>query len=69
MEGRIDSLLELSQKTDKPIIAVWPGGGLNGDLPRRLLENHIPVFRSFRSCLKGVKALIEYSRFIKERIS
>jgi acyl-CoA synthetase (NDP forming) len=69
MEGRIESIVALSEKIDKPIITVWPGGSLSGDLPRRLLEKRIPVFRSFRSCLKGVKALIQYSTFIKERAS
>jgi acetyltransferase len=64
MEYRVNKIIELSKGTDKPIIILWPGSDIGGDLARRLTDHRVPVFRTFRSCLKGTKALIRYSQFL-----
>ena len=69
MEYRVNKIIEVSRRTDKPIIILWPGSDIGGDLARRLTENRVPVFRTFRSCLKSVKALIHYSQFLNRRAS
>lgn len=64
LKYRIDRLITLSKSTHKPILVLWPGADIGGDLARNMLKAKIPVFGSLHSCLRGVKALIEYSRNI-----
>lgn len=67
LEYRVDKVIEVSKQTDKPIVILWPGSDIQGDLAYRLVENRIPVFRTFRSCLKAVKALVRYTRVLEQR--
>jgi acetyltransferase len=65
-EYRVDSILKLSRQTDKPIIVLWVGSNIGGESARKLLRADIPVFRTVRTCLMGIKSWIQYNRFIKQ---
>jgi acyl-CoA synthetase (NDP forming) len=66
MEYRVDSVIELSRQTEKPILVLWMGSNIGGDSARRLLRADIPVFRTVRTCLRGIQAWIQYSKFMRQ---
>jgi acetate---CoA ligase (ADP-forming) len=66
MEYRVDSVIEFSKQTEKPILVLWMGSNIGGDSARKLLRANIPVFRTVRTCLRGVQAWIQYSKFVRQ---
>lgn len=63
------NIIELSKTTDKPIVVLWIGRKKKESLTGRecgfdLLEkNGIPVFDKPLTCLRAIKALIDWTRF------
>jgi len=47
----------------KPVLAVWGSPKIDDDAFRILVEGRVPIFRSFRNCVKSLKAYLEYYRF------
>ena len=66
-------IIELSKTTDKPIVVLWIGRkkkeGLTGrESGFELLErNGIPVFEKPLTCLRAIKALINWNSFLATR--
>jgi acyl-CoA synthetase (NDP forming) len=67
LEYRVESVIELARQTEKPIVVLWVGSNIGGDSARKLLHANIPVFRTVRSCLRGVQAWIQYSKFVRKQ--
>jgi acetyltransferase len=66
-------LIELSKTTDKPIVVLWVGrkkkegiSGLESGF-EKLEQNGIPVFEKPLTCLRAIKALIDWNRFCASR--
>lgn len=57
-------MIEVSKKTDKPLVALWTGGRTtksSGDPPYKILHNsRIPLFNNPRRCMNALKALNWY---------
>jgi acetate---CoA ligase (ADP-forming) len=47
----------------KPVIVVWGSPKIDETAFRILVEGRVPMFRSFRNCVKGLKAYLGYHRF------
>jgi acyl-CoA synthetase (NDP forming) len=47
----------------KPIVVVWGSPKLDDAAYRILVEGRVPLFRSFRNAVHGVKAYLDYHRF------
>jgi acyl-CoA synthetase (NDP forming) len=67
-------LIDMSGKTDKPLIVLWmgtrldPQGRVTDKDGFRLLErSRVPVFSSPDKCFKALLALVEYHRFRQRR--
>jgi acetyltransferase len=64
------AIMEISQKTEKPIFVIWvgrkiPDPGIDLDTrPHRIIQmNSIPIFDTPESCLKVIKHLGDYAKF------
>jgi len=47
----------------KPVIVVWGSPKIDETAFRILVEGRVPMFRSFRNCVKALKAYLGYRRF------
>ncbi len=47
----------------KPVIVVWSSPRIDESAFRILVEGRVPMFRSFRNCVKALKAYLGYHRF------
>jgi len=62
-------IIELSKTTDKPIVVLWIGRKKKEDITGLgcgfdlLEQNGIPVFEKPLTCLRAIKALIEWNQF------
>ena len=62
-----ESIVEIQRRLDdKPILAVFMGGGAVDDASNYLRENSIPCFDFPEKAIKTAAALFEYSSFLKE---
>ena len=50
----------------KPVVVVWGSPKLDESAFRILVEGRVPMFRSFRNCVKGLRALLGHRRFVAE---
>ncbi len=48
----------------KPVLAVWSSPVREDSAYRSLCEAGVPLFHSFGACVRGAKALVEWSRFV-----
>jgi acyl-CoA synthetase (NDP forming) len=57
-------LVDVAKTTDKPIFTIWGApAGTDDTYYFRLLDGGLPVFRTFRNCVKAVKAYADYWSF------
>jgi len=62
-ERMVTDLIEVSEWSPVPIVVVWGSPDATQPAYRRLLEQHrMPVFRSYQSCIRGVRAYFDYHR-------
>jgi acetate---CoA ligase (ADP-forming) len=63
-------LVELQERTDKPICVIW-GSPVGTESAYRdvLLNSRVTVFRSFGNCLNAVKNYLDYHRFRSRYVS
>jgi len=47
----------------KPVIVVWGSPKIDETAFKILVDGRVPMFRSFRNCVKGLKAYLGYQRF------
>jgi len=64
-EERAHRMIETARNLEKPLIALWIGGSLINPGVEILKKEGVPSFQNYQIGLKGVKALIEYNRFLK----
>jgi acetyltransferase len=64
-EERANHMVEVAKSLRKPLIGIWIGGSLVHPGVEILKKEGIPSFQNYQIGLKGVKALIEYNRFLK----
>ena len=64
-EERANHMVEVAKNLGKPLIGIWIGGSLVHPGPEILKKESISSFQNYQIGLKGVKALIEYNRFLK----
>ena len=58
-------LIDVAKTTDKPIYVVWGSPpGTDDTYYKRMLDGGLPVFRTFGNCVKGVRAYVDYWRFV-----
>ncbi|MCU1459133.1 MAG: CoA-binding domain protein [Actinomycetia bacterium] len=57
-------LIELHREGRKPIVVAWLSP-LHDDAYRALCEAGVPLFHSFGAAIKGMKALAEFSAFVR----
>jgi acyl-CoA synthetase (NDP forming) len=58
-------LIDVAKTTDKPIYVVWGSPpGTDDTYYQRMLDGGLPVFRTFGNCVKGVRAYVDYWRFV-----
>jgi acetyltransferase len=66
-------IIELSKTTDKPIVVLWVGRKKKEGISGRecgfdiLEQSGIPVFEKPLTCLRAIKALIDWNQFQKSR--
>ena len=53
----------------KPVVVVWGSPKIDENAFRILVDGRVPMFRSFRNCVKGLRALLEHRRFVAEYTS
>ena len=62
-----EGIVEIQRRLgDKPILAVFMGGGTVEEASEYLKDNEIPCFDFPEKAIKTIAALFEYSRFLKE---
>jgi acyl-CoA synthetase (NDP forming) len=64
-EERANRMVEIAKSLRKPLIGIWIGGSLVDPGVKILRKEGVPSFQNYQIGLKGVKALIEYSKFLK----
>ncbi|MGH7803352.1 MAG: acetate--CoA ligase family protein, partial [Candidatus Binatia bacterium] len=50
----------------KPVIVVWGSPKIDESAFRTLVDGRVPLFRSFRNCVKGLGAFLGHRRFVAE---
>ena len=48
----------------KPIVVVWGSPKIDDSAFRILVEGRVPIFRSFRNCVKGLGAFFAHHKFV-----
>src|SRR5207248_897108 len=56
-------LVELHRLGTKPVIAAWTSPIRDDPAYRSLCDAGVPLFHSFGGAIRGIKALVEFSRF------
>jgi acetate---CoA ligase (ADP-forming) len=66
IEPLAKDLVELHEQQRKPILVVWVSPVRDNDGYRLLCEHGVPLFHSFGSAVRGVKALLWQRRFAEQ---
>jgi acetate---CoA ligase (ADP-forming) len=59
-------LVELHQQGGKPVVTAWTSPIRDDAAYRALCDAGVPLFHSFSNAIRGMKALIEFSRFTRK---
>lgn len=59
-------LIELHRRGTKPVVAVWNSPYRDDPVYRELAAEGVPLFHSVTAAAKGMKALAEHARFVRD---
>ncbi|MCA1831588.1 MAG: acetate--CoA ligase family protein [Actinomycetota bacterium] len=57
-------IVDAYKSAKKPVIVIWGSPVVDEDGYRILVEGGVPMFRSFRSCVIGIRRYLDYWKFI-----
>lgn len=49
----------------KPVVVIWGSPVTDDDGYRILIEGRVPMFRSFKACVNGLKRYVDHARFLE----
>ena len=58
-----DDIVDAYRSAKKPVIVIWGSPVTDDEGYRILVEGRVPMFRSFKGCVAGVKRYVDYWRF------
>ncbi|HEV2686710.1 MAG TPA: acetate--CoA ligase family protein, partial [Actinomycetota bacterium] len=58
-----NDIVDAYRSAKKPVIVIWGSPVTEDDGYRILVEGRVPMFRSFKGCVAGVKRYVDYWRF------
>ncbi|MGZ4211106.1 MAG: acetate--CoA ligase family protein [Actinomycetota bacterium] len=58
-----DDIVDAYRSAKKPVIVIWGSPVTDDEGYRILVEGRVPMFRSFKACVAGIKRYVDYWRF------
>ncbi len=59
-----DDLIEVHRRGTTPVVAVWTSPLRDDPAHRALCEAGVPLFHSYGAAVRGIRALVDFSRFV-----
>ena len=59
-----NDIVDAYRAAKKPVIVIWGSPVTDDPGFRILVEGRVPMFRSFKSCVAGIKRYVDYARFL-----
>lgn len=66
-KGILDRVHEVIGHSEKPILALLTGGSITDECIQPIQKGPLPLFKGFHECLRSIKAVADYSRFLERR--
>lgn len=57
-----EQIVEVSKRSEKPLLVCWIAGGLARDAYQILRSNGVPLFENLTRCLKAIQALVRWEK-------